>query len=96
MIEFLTKLVRKTQRPLTIILDNHPAHKAGIVKSYAQANDLTLLFMPPYSCQFNSQERVWANVKREYRRLIAIQTDRITKEVLRAVIRQVAKEVNVT
>ena len=46
-----------------MILDNHSAHK-----SYAIRHDLEgfhVLYTPPYSSFLNSQETVWAGLKKE-------------------------------
>ena len=56
-----------------IVLDNHSAHRALPVSEYikqdtqATGHRFIMTFQPPYSCQFNVQETVWALVKRRFR-----------------------------
>ena len=48
--------------PITLVLDNHPSHYAHQVRPYYE-NTFNLMFTPPYSSFFNSQETVWSAVK---------------------------------
>lgn len=69
-----------------VILDNHGAHDSTMCKDFAAQNDLQLRFIPRYSCMFNSQERVWAGVKREFSRLLSIERDIINEEKMKELI----------
>lgn len=45
---------------LTVILDNARLHKSKLVNEFLKTiNNLTLLFLPPYSPHLNPIERVW-------------------------------------
>lgn len=48
-----------------MILDNAPIHHAKLLKPFLQENEyrLTLLFLPPYSPQLNTVERIWGWLK---------------------------------
>jgi len=51
--------------PITIVLDNAGYNKAPEVTEYAAANDINLLFLPPYSPNLNLIERLWRFFKGE-------------------------------
>ena len=46
-----------------MVLDNARCHHSAIVLERMEELGITPLFMPPYSPEFNSIERVWATVK---------------------------------
>jgi transposase len=49
--------------PLAIIIDNASWHKTLAVQEYCEKNEITLLFLPPYSPEYNPIERVWSFIK---------------------------------
>ena len=65
-IEFLRRLLYKAPRPIFLILDGHPVHKAKRVKEFVEstAGRLQLFILPPYSPNLNPDEWVWAWLKR--------------------------------
>jgi len=46
-----------------VIMDNLPAHKAGGVRAAIEAVGATLLYLPPYSPDFNPIEMAFAKLK---------------------------------
>ncbi len=64
-IEFLKRLVYNAPRPIYLIVDGHPTHKAKKVKQYIESTNgmLTLYFLPAYSPKLNPDESVWREVK---------------------------------
>lgn len=64
-ITFLKRLVHGQRRPLFLIVDGHPAHRAKLVKQYVESLEgkLRLFFLPPYSPELNPDELVWNDVK---------------------------------
>lgn len=60
-ISFLERLIHKASKPVFLILDGHPVHKAKRVKTFAEATKgmLRLFILPPYSPQLNPDEWVW-------------------------------------
>lgn len=64
---FLQRLRVGTTKPVFVIVDGHPAHKAKIVRDYVRSTEgmLRLFFLPPYAPHLNPDEQVWAQVKRE-------------------------------
>lgn len=64
-IEFLKRLIHNRRKPVFLIVDGHPTHKAVIVRKYVEtvANKLSLFFLPPYSPELNPDELVWNDLK---------------------------------
>jgi transposase len=48
---------------LAFIIDNATWHKTKKVKNFCIENNITLLFLPPYSPEYNPIERVWSFLK---------------------------------
>ena len=46
-----------------VVMDNLPAHKSGGVRQAIHAAGATLLYLPPYSPDFNPIEMVFAKLK---------------------------------
>jgi len=63
--EFLKRLVYKAERPLFLILDGHPVHRAAKVKQFIESlkDTLQVFFLPPYSPELNPDESVWNELK---------------------------------
>ena len=64
---FLQRLLIGADRPIFLIVDGHPIHKAKLVRRFVDSTDgrLKLFFLPPYAPHLNPDEQVWAYVKRE-------------------------------
>lgn len=65
--EFLKRLMIGATKPVFVVVDGHPIHKAKRVMEYVEslAGQLKLFYLPPYSPQLNPDEQVWAHVKRQ-------------------------------
>lgn len=65
--QFLVRLLQGATRPIVLIVDGHPVHRAKLVREYVASTDgrLTLHYLPPYSPHLNPDEQVWAHVKRD-------------------------------
>jgi transposase len=50
-----------------VILDNLRPHKASGVREMIEAVGATLLYLPPYSPDFNPIENMWSKVKQHLR-----------------------------
>lgn len=59
------KIVREYygDKPIAYLIDNASWHKTKKVQEYCEKNNITLLFLPPYSPEFNPIERVWSFLK---------------------------------
>ena len=64
-IGFLKRLMQGQRRPVYLIVDGPPSHRAKAVKTYVESLDgrLKLFFLPPYSPELNPDELVWNDVK---------------------------------
>ena len=67
--EFLGRLMIGVDRPVFLVLDGHPVHKARLVQDFVKAQNgrLKLFYLPPYS----PDEQVWAHVKRSVSKRLA-------------------------
>ena len=64
-IEFLTRLIHNSEKPIFLIVDGHPTHKAKKVREFIESTEgkLRLFILPPYSPELNPDELVWNNLK---------------------------------
>ena len=64
-ITFLKRLLVGADKPIFLILDNHPMHKSKLVQEFVEKHKdkLKLFFLPPYSPELNPDELVWNDVK---------------------------------
>ena len=64
-ITFLKRLVHGERRPIYLIVNGQPSHRAKKVKSYVESlkGKLRLFFLPPYSPELNPDDLVWNDVK---------------------------------
>jgi len=57
----------KLEAGQVVIMDNLPAHKVEGVREKIEARGARLLYLPPYSPDFNPIEQIWAKVKQGLR-----------------------------
>jgi transposase len=64
-IEFLKRLLHNAKRPIFLIVDGHPSHRARKVFEFVRQTKgrLQLFFLPPYSPELNPDELVWNHLK---------------------------------
>ncbi len=64
-IDFLKRMMHNADRPIFLIVDGHPAHRARKVLEFVESTDgwLRLFFLPPYSPELNPDELVWNHLK---------------------------------
>jgi transposase len=64
-IEFLQRLIHNAPRPIFLVVDGHPVHKARTVKDFVASTEgrLRLFYLPPYAPELNPDEQVWNHVK---------------------------------
>jgi transposase len=86
--EFLRRLLVGADRPVYVIVDGHPAHRAKRVRQFVEAQEgrLKLFFLPPYSPELNPDELVWGHVKTQVARRLP-QTKAELRERLLAALR---------
>lgn len=59
--QFLTKELKSGQ---IVVMDNASFHKSPRTKELIESVGCTVLYLPPYSPEFNPIEKFWANMKR--------------------------------
>jgi transposase len=65
-VAMLELIMRRRRRPLFLILDSLPAHKAKLVSDYVKGTGkkLKLFFLPGYAPELNPDELVWSHMMR--------------------------------
>lgn len=65
--EFLGSFMRRRKRPVFLVVDGHPSHRARMIADYVKElkGRLELHFLPGYAPELNPDEFVWNYVKRE-------------------------------
>jgi len=63
--DFLVRLMHNAEKPVFLIWDGHPTHRAKIVKKCIASFEgkLEVYTLPSYSPELNPTEQVWNNVK---------------------------------
>jgi transposase len=69
-IEFCKRLLRDADRPVYLVVDGHPAHRARATTEFVASTEgrLKLFLLPAYSPELNPDEWVWKNVNCATRR----------------------------
>lgn len=57
-------LMKELDRPSILIMDNAPFHSKPAIRAVAEKNGHSILFLPPYSPDFNPIEQVFATIKK--------------------------------
>ena len=66
---YLERVLAPTLRPgQVVVMDNPSAHKGGRVTEIIEARDCQLLYLPPYSPDFNPIEQAFSKIKGLLRR----------------------------
>jgi transposase len=66
--DFYKKFHRKFKlKEKVIVMDNHRAHGANVVRDFLDENEAIIEFLPPCSSYFNPIETVWAWVKGKWK-----------------------------
>lgn len=66
-VEFLKSFMRGRRRPVFLVLDGHPSHRARLVLDYVESlgGRLEFHFLPGYAPELNPDEFVWNYLKNE-------------------------------
>ncbi|HSH70986.1 MAG TPA: IS630 family transposase [Deferrisomatales bacterium] len=86
-VQFLERLMDGQERPVFLIVDGHPVHRAKKVKEFVTntGGKLRLFRLPSYSPDLNPDELVWNHVKRHrVGRMSVARPDDLKKRVLSA------------
>jgi transposase len=69
----------------TVIMDNLPAHKVAGIRTAIEAAGATLLYLPPYSPDFNPIEMAFSKLKALLRKAAARTVDDLWKSIAKAI-----------
>ena len=78
-------LVPTLRRGDVVILDNLPGHKGAAVRHAIEAAGARLLFLPPYSPDFNPIENTFSKLKALLRKAAARTVDELWKAIASAI-----------
>ena len=80
-----------------ILLDNVSFHHCISVKQYCKENNITLLYVPPYSPWFNPIEGVFSIVKRSYYKSGSIEDSfsKVTSKHIEAFFKDSLKKIDI-
>ena len=84
--EFLKRLLIEATKPVFLIADGHPIHKAKLIKTFVEVQNgrLKQFYLPPYSPHLNPYEQVWAHIKRKVARQLVQSKDEMKRLALGA------------
>lgn len=68
---FITMLIPVLALGSVIILDNASFHRKSVLRAVAEAAGFCVVFLPPYSPDYNPIENFWASFKRRLRKIIS-------------------------
>lgn len=68
----------------TVVMDNLSAHRDTVAVQLIRQAGAEVLFLPPYSPEFNPIEKAWAKLKEVLRRASTLTRDTFDKAVARA------------
>jgi len=83
--EFLRRLVHNAPRPIFLIVDGHPTHRAKRTRHFVDSlgGRLRLFFLPAYSPELNPDELVWNDLKHHrLGRMTVTGPDHLKRQVL--------------
>lgn len=87
----MKELRQRVETPkIYLALDNLRVHYTAEVTEYASTHNIRLIYLPPYSSEFNPIELLWAFAKRKFRQEIVFMPDLRPKFVERCIIDCVA------
>lgn len=65
-------LIKELKAGQVVILDNASFHKLKKINALIESADYKVIFVPPYSSDFNPIEKFWANMKKWIKKIIEI------------------------
>tara|TARA_B110000503_G_scaffold135233_1_gene215460 strand:+ start:305 stop:1024 length:720 start_codon:yes stop_codon:yes gene_type:complete len=65
-------LIKELQSGQFVVMDNASFHKSAKTKELIESVECKLIFLPPYSPDFNPIEKFWANMKRWIKQRIEV------------------------
>ena len=69
-LDLLVECLADKKSSITLVMDNHTAHHSHVARAALQRLKIKPLFMPAYSSDLNSIERLWSSVKSRFRKKV--------------------------
>ena len=83
--EVIKEFVRANpNKRIILVLDNFTSHRSYLVRDFARANNIHLVYLPPYSPDLNPIEQIWRAIKREISPVIIKDYCHLTSLILEA------------
>lgn len=60
---------RQKKKWIILIVDNARIHHAKVVKKYCLENNIILVYLPPYSPEYNPIEFLWKHIKKAFQKI---------------------------
>jgi transposase len=70
------------QKGMTIVMDNVAFHKSKEIAKLIESKFVDILFLPPYSPDFNPIEHTWAQRKARVKSLVTFQKNKSIEQVI--------------
>ena len=83
-IAFFDRMAETIEKKTVVVLDNAAIHHGALMRNKQmewEKKGLHLLYLPPYSPEFNAIEIVWKQAKYFWRRFVALPGDALQHEV---------------
>lgn len=89
----------RNQTTIFVVTDNHKSHHTKKVKEQCARQNIRIEFTPPYSPEFNSIERLWGYLKRQFAEELLLAGGNIRNQaqlklLLRKIERRLTKELS--
>ncbi len=68
-----------------VIMDNLPAHKVAAVRGIIEGAGATLMYLPPYSPDFNPMEKAFSQIKAHLKKTAARTKDKLDQAIASAI-----------
>jgi len=93
-IEFMSRLLKRATRKIFLILDNLSSHHAKIVREWLakRIDKIQVFFLPPYAPQYNPDEYLNGNLKREMAKEKYSETTKELEDKARNIMRKIQKD----
>jgi len=93
-IDFLSQMLKHhSRRHLVVVMDQARPHVSKVTKEFiAKQKRLHVFYLPPYSPEFNPDEKVWNHLKNEELKGHQAKNRKELKKVARKKLRQMAKD----
>ena len=71
-LDFMKLYRTQSKSGIAFVLDNHSSHRSNVTQDQLDKLDIDVLFLPPYSSEYNPIERMWALIKHHWRKSLMV------------------------